>query len=97
MISIWFWRKYSSRPLHLFGASGMALSLLGIIILIWMAVEKIFFHVALAERIWPLIGVFFVMIGILLFVFGLMADIMVRTYYKNQGRMNYSIKEIIES
>ena len=96
MISIWFWRKYSSRPLHLFGATGMALSFLGALILLWMAIEKIFFNVALAEKIWPLIGVFFVMIGVLLFVFGLMADIMVRTYYKNQGRMNYSIKEIIE-
>jgi glycosyltransferase involved in cell wall biosynthesis len=97
MISIWFWRKYSSRPLHLFGATGMALSFVGVLILIWMAIEKVFFHSSLAQRIWPLIGVFFVMVGVLLFVFGLMADIMVRTYYKNQGRMNYSIKEIIES
>ena len=97
MVSIWFWRKYSSRPLHLFGATGMALSFVGVLILIWMAIEKVFFHSSLAQRIWPLIGVFFVMVGVLLFVFGLMADIMVRTYYKNQGRMNYSIKEIIES
>ncbi len=96
MVSIWFWRKYSSRPLHLFGGSGVVLSFVGFLILIWMAIEKIFFNASLSERIWPLIGVFFIMIGILLFIFGLLADIIIKGYYKNQGRMNYSIKEVIE-
>ncbi len=97
MVSIWFWRKYSSRPLHLFGGSGVVLSIVGFLILVWMAVEKIFFNASLSEKIWPLIGVFFVMIGVILFIFGLLADIIIRGYYKEQGRMNYSIKEIIES
>ena len=97
MVSIWFWRKYSSRPLHLFGGSGVVLSFLGILILIWMVVEKIFFHASLAEKIWPLIGVFFIMVGILLFIFGLLADIIIKSYYKSQGRMNYSIKETLEN
>ena len=96
MISIWFWRKYSSRPLHLFGGSGVVLSIVGFLILVWMAVEKIFFKASLSEKIWPLIGVFFVMIGVILFIFGLLADIIIRGYYKEQGRMNYSIKEILE-
>jgi len=94
MISIWFWRKYSSRPLHLFGGSGVVLSLIGLAIIIWMAVEKIFFKASLADKIWPLIGVFFIMIGVILFIFGLLADIIIRGYYKEQGRMNYAIKEI---
>lgn len=97
MVSIWFWRKYANRPLHLFGGSGITLSFIGILILIWMAVEKVFFGAQLSERIWPLIGVFFVLIGIQLFIFGLLADILIKNYYKGQGRMNYSIKEIIES
>lgn len=96
MISIWFWRKYANRPLHLFGGSGIVLSFLGIVVLIWMVVEKIFFHAALSEKIWPLIGVFLILIGIQLFIFGLLADILIKNYYKGQGRMNYSIREIIE-
>lgn len=94
MISVWFWRKYANRPLHLFGGNGIILSVLGSLILIWMAIEKIFFHASISEKIWPLMGVFFIMIGIQLFVFGLMADIMIKNYYKNQKRMNYSIREI---
>jgi hypothetical protein len=97
MVSIWFWRKYSSRPLHLFGALGMFLSLAGFVILTWMGVEKIFLGMSIAERNWPLVGVFLVLVGIQLFIFGLLADILLKTYYKNRGEMNYSIKEIIKS
>lgn len=96
MISIWFWRKYANRPIHLFGGSGIFFSLAGFAILIWMAVTKIFFGASLSEKIWPLMGVFFVMIGIQLFVFGLIADILIKNYYKERKQMNYSIKEIIE-
>ena len=95
MISIWFWRKYSNRPLHLFGTSGIILSFVGVVILLWMAVEKIFFGASIAQRNWPLVGVFFVLVGIQLFVFGLLADIMLKVYYKNRNSMNYNIKEVI--
>lgn len=97
MISVWFWRKYAFRPLHLFGGSGIAFSFLGVIILVWMAIEKIIFHASLSEKIWPMMGVFLVMIGIQLFIFGLLADILIKNYYKERHTMNYSIKEIIES
>ncbi|HPN96142.1 MAG TPA: glycosyltransferase [Candidatus Moranbacteria bacterium] len=97
MVSIWFWRKYANRPLHLFGGGGIISFLAGTVILIWMAVEKIFFNASLSEKIWPLMGAFLVMVGIQLFIFGLLADILIKNYYKNQKRMNYSIKEILES
>jgi len=96
MISVFFWRRYASRPLHLFGGGGIILSFLGTAILIWMAVEKIFYGASLSEKIWPTIGTFLILVGIQLFVFGLLADIMIKNYYKNHGRMNYSIKEITE-
>jgi glycosyltransferase involved in cell wall biosynthesis len=96
MVSIWFWGKYSNRPLHLFGGSGMVLSALGFAILVWMAIEK-FMGGSISEKIWPLVGVFFIMIGIQLFIFGLLADILVKNYYKSQDKMNYSIAEIKEA
>jgi glycosyltransferase involved in cell wall biosynthesis len=95
MISIWFWRKYSNRPLHLFGGTGIVISFVGTLIVLWMAVQKIFFGASLSEKIWPLIGIFLVLVGIQLFVFGLLADIMLKNYYKGQGKMNYNIAEVI--
>jgi glycosyltransferase involved in cell wall biosynthesis len=97
MISIWFWRKYATRPLHLFGGAGIVFSLFGFAILIWMMIEKMFLGASLSERIWPLVGIFLILVGIQLFVSGLLADILIKNYYKNQNRMNYSIKEISEN
>ena len=96
MISVWFWRKYSNRPLHLFGGTGMVFMASGFAILVWMGIEKVFYGYPVATRNWPLLGVFFVLIGIQLFISGLLADIMLKNYYKNQGKMNYNIKEVTQ-
>ncbi len=96
MIFIWFWRKYASRPLHFFGGGGIVLMLVGMGIIVWMLVEKLFFATSLADRIWPLIGVFLVMLGVQFFVFGFLADIAIKNYYKNNNRMNYSIKKVVK-
>lgn len=95
MLSIWFWRKYSHRPLHLFGGVGVTLAGFGGGILVWMFIEKVLFEASLADRIWPLVGIFFVLIGVQLFISGLLADITVRNYYQARNRMNYNIKEVI--
>lgn len=96
MMSIWFWRKYATRPLHLFGGGGIIFSFLGFAVLVWMAVLKIFYHQSLSEKIWPLIGIFLIVVGVQLFISGLLADILIKNYYKNRGEMNYNIKKIIE-
>lgn len=97
MMSIWFWRKYSYRPLHLFGGGGVLLFSTGVAILLWMLVEKLVFHASLAERIWPLVGIFFILIGIQLFISGLLADMIVRSYYQGRNRMNYTIRQITDN
>lgn len=94
MVSIWFWNRYSARPVHLFGGTGMVLILVGSVLLAWMAVEKVFFQGELSEKIWPLMGAFFIMIGVQFFIFGLLVDVVMKIYYKGSGRMNYSVKEV---
>ncbi len=96
MIAIWFWRKYSYRPIHLFGGSGIILSFTGTVILLWMIVAKLFLHQSIGERLWPIVGIFFVLMGVQLFVAGLLADMLVRNYYQGRHRMNYSIREVRE-
>ncbi len=96
MVSIWFWRKYSYRPLHLFGTTGVVMSAIGGAILVWMMVEKFYFGASIADRMWPLVGIFFALVGIQLFVSGLLADIAVRSYYQVHQRMNYTIREVRE-
>ena len=97
MVSIWFWRKFANRPLHLFGASGMVLSFLGGMILVWMFVEKVVWGESIGERIWPMIGVMLVLVGVQLFISGLLADILIKNYFKAKNHRGYNIREIIEN
>jgi glycosyltransferase involved in cell wall biosynthesis len=96
LLSIWFWRKFASRPLHLFGTMGVLISLFGILILAWMLVEKVVLGAAIGGRIWPMVGFFSVILGIQFFVSGLLADIGIKTYYQTRKEQIYNIKERLE-
>ncbi|MFA5871127.1 MAG: glycosyltransferase family 2 protein [Parcubacteria group bacterium] len=97
MISVWFWKKYANRPLHLFGAGGLIIFTAGVAFGLALIIARIFYAVPLSNKIWPLIAVFLVLMGVQLFIFGLLGDILVKNYYKAQGKMNYKIKEIIDN
>lgn len=95
MISVWFWSKYSSRPLHLLGGFGMLFLGLGGICGIWSVVLFINKYKMSDNIIPPILTVFFIIIGLLMFVFGLMSEILVKTYYGVHVDTSYSIKEVI--
>ncbi|MBE5959649.1 MAG: glycosyltransferase family 2 protein [Lachnospiraceae bacterium] len=96
MISVWFWNKYASRPLHLLGGTGLGFIGLGFICGIWSVVLFIQGRKMSNNIFPPLFTIFFVIIGLLLFVFGLMSEIMMKTYYGTHVDTPYSIKEIKE-
>lgn len=96
MLGVWFWMKYAGRPLHLFGGLGLFSFSLGGLLLLALFVARIFYAYSLSNRIWPLLAIFLMMVGIQLFVSGLMADILIKSYYRGK-RMNYSVKKIIEN
>jgi glycosyltransferase involved in cell wall biosynthesis len=95
MFSVWFWRKYANRPLHLFGGVGLILTITGSVVLATLLVLRLFDLISLYGRIWPLISVFLILTGIQFFVFGILADISIKNNYKVTKQEPYQIKEII--
>jgi glycosyltransferase involved in cell wall biosynthesis len=94
MASVWFWSKFSSRPAHLFGGIGLVLALVGGSVLMWMFVERVVFDDEIASRIWPLLGTSLLIAGIQFSTFGILSDILIKTYYSGARGMNYLIKDI---
>ena len=81
MVSVWFWNKYAVRPLHLLGGIGLTLIMLGVV----CTLITIFIFIArqdLSNTVWPLLSAFLVLSGVQLFIFGLIADILSKTYYQ---------------
>lgn len=97
MISLWFWSKYSVRPLHILGAGGMVSIFLGIVCAIWSIVLFVLGYKMSNNIMPPLLTVFFIIVGLLMFIFGLMSDMMSKTYYGSGIDKSYSIKETIEN
>lgn len=93
MIAVWFWRKYATRPLHLFGGAGLFLLgsgfLLGVALVVLRALERI----SLGQSNLPLFTALLILVGTQFLITGILSDILVRMYYKSD-RSNYSIRSI---
>ncbi len=95
MISVWFWNKYSVRPLHLLGGIGLMFIIFSFISAIVTFINFIQGQ-GMSETAWPLITVFFFLAGIQLFISGLIADILLKNYWESTRDKSYSIMETYE-
>lgn len=97
MISVWFWNKYATRPLHLLGGMGMVCLGIGGGCGIWSVVLFLLGRKMSNNIFPPLLTIFFITIGMLLFVFGLMSEILIKIYFGVHVDKAYSIKETWEN
>ena len=98
LMYMWFMQKYSQRPLHIYGYASMISVFTGIIITVWAIYLRIFGSVDLTDSAWLILGMFFLGGGMLLFTFGMMFDLMIRTYLNSSPiQRNYYIREIVET
>ena len=93
LIFMIFLKKYLQRPMHLFGNFGVLVLLAGIVINIYLGVLKI-----MGQDIWgkPLLilGVILLIAGIQLITIGIIAEMLMRTYYESQKKKPYKIRKI---
>jgi len=96
LISIWFWNKYAVRPLHLLGGAGLLFLITGGIFSLLTLYEYFDQNQDLSDTILPILTVFLFTTGILMFLLGLIADILAKNYHYTTPDKPYNIKKIIE-
>jgi glycosyltransferase involved in cell wall biosynthesis len=96
LFTVWFWRKFSSRPSHIFGLFAFLSMAFGFLTGSYAAYLKLFHKASLSDTFLPIISIFSIMIGIQFFVSGILADIGIKNYYRINGAKTYNIKEIIK-
>ncbi len=97
MVSVWFWNKYASRPLHLLGTLGLLFLTAGFGCGVWTIVLLLMGRDLTGYIVVPLLTVFFVIIGLLMFIFGLMGETMMKIYYETRSEVPYYVKEVVEN
>lgn len=97
LLTLKFLSGYATRPIHLFGSVGIISIILGFIagaLTIYFKFstnhQKDFIQTPL-----PVIMAMLVVVGVMLIMMGLLAEILMRTYHESQKKTTYTIKEKI--
>lgn len=88
-----FLKKYVQKPMHLFGGGGFVLFFIGVIINLFLLFQKMMGH-----DIWgkPMLflGTLLILAGIQLVTIGIIAELLMRTYYESQSKKPYNVRRI---
>jgi len=101
LILIRFFQKYAQRPIHLFGRLGLSWILLSFLSFAGMLYFK-FAHEPLTgdskkdfvETPLPLLAVMFFLGGVQSILMGVLAEMVMRTYYESQSKTTYLLGEV---
>jgi hypothetical protein len=96
LLLIRFFQRYAQKPIHLFGRIGLlsfALSLLSFALMLYYKYlhpyPKTFVETPL-----PVVTVAFFLAGVQALLMGLLAEMVMRTYYESQAKVTYLLGEV---
>ena len=90
-----FLNEYINKPLYMFGGVGFLLLALGLFSLFYLIFLKLFFEEPIGRRPLLILSVLFILAGIQLISTGLLAELLIRIYYKTKDTKPYVIQERI--
>lgn len=93
ILTMYFIYRFSEKPLHFFGAVGGIFFLVGFIIAVILSYQRIFYEELLFRRPLLLMAVLFMIVGIQVFMTGIIAELQV--YFYNKSKQ--ASKKIINS
>jgi dolichol-phosphate mannosyltransferase len=95
LVTIKFMASYLTKPLYIFGWAGMLAFLISLFSAIFAFLMKFADwpkHADFIQTPLPVLAMVMLVLGIQLFLMGLIAEMVVRTYHESQGKPIYTIK-----
>ena len=93
LILMVFFEKYMQRPMHFFGGIGIVTLGIGFLINLYLLGLKILGHDIWGKPI-LILGMILVMGGIQFITIGIIAEILMRTYYEGQNKKPYRVRKL---
>ncbi|MBD2496058.1 glycosyltransferase family 2 protein [Nostoc sp. FACHB-280] len=97
LLTILFMKKFLTRPMHVFGLLGLSSMVLGVGIGMYLTFLKLAMGEMIGNRPLLILAVLLLVTGVQLFCFGLLAELLMRTYHESQGRPIYRVREVVEN
>ena len=95
LITVKFLSSYADKPIYLFGGAGLGLSGISFLVLLFLAIRRIFWGVSVMASPLFFMAIMVFILGFLSILMGLIAELLVRTYHESQGKTVYHIREMI--
>jgi glycosyltransferase involved in cell wall biosynthesis len=95
LFTVQFLMKFSQKPIYLFGGVGLGLMAISFALFLWLAIRRIVSAVSVLGSPWFQISVMMFILGFLALLLGLIAELVMRTYYESQDKKTYAIREVI--
>jgi glycosyltransferase involved in cell wall biosynthesis len=95
LLTVKFMLSYSTRPSHMFGLVGLGSAALGVLIGLYLAVQKFVYGAEIGGRPLLLMGILLIFIGFQFITMGLLGEMLARTYHESQDRPVFAIREIL--
>jgi len=93
LLTIFFLLKFTKKPLRFFGLVGTTLFSLGVVSSLYVIVERLFFHISLADRPALFLSSLLIVLGVQIIAIGLIGEIIIFTHAKDLKE--YKIDKII--
>ncbi len=95
LLTIYFMKKFLTRPMHVFGLMGMISLFLGFLISSYLTFIKLGLGKQIGNRPLLTLAVVLLLTGVQLFCFGLLAELLMRTYHESQDRPIYRVRDVV--
>jgi glycosyltransferase involved in cell wall biosynthesis len=95
LLTVKFLMSYGTRPIQVFGLSGLVAGGVGTLLAAFLSYERIVLGMPLANRPILLLAILLILIGVQFVFNGLLAEMQVRTYHESQRKPIYIVREII--
>jgi len=94
LITVKMLGSYSTKPMYFFGGVGLAACSAGFVFGLLTLFDKYFNAVKAHRNPLLLLAVFLFILGVQFILMGLVAELVIRTYYESQGKAPYIVREI---
>lgn len=95
LFTVKFLSSWADKPIYLFGGTGLVLSGISLLTLLFLAVRRIFWGVSVMASPLFMMAIMILILGFQSVLMGLIAELLARTYHESQGKTVYHIREKI--
>lgn len=95
LLTVWFMQSFQTKPIYIFGGTGAGMIGLSALLSAFVLWERLAQGIYVHRNPLFLVGILLFITGVQMLSVGLLAEIIIRTYFESRGRPAYAIAEVL--